>query len=411
MLPKRSLRQRDTVRLFVVHHPASRQAATVADAVVRYFEGDSVTLIPHPISTRVLSQAAIPDDLDGPPPLIDFTASAFSIAILLADGYLQRALANGWGNLRRALVDAILPRPGPATTSFCLPLVIAMDQDALDPLQTEEVIPEDGAIQAERAYDWPHSVSADHGIVRILLHACRLMLDGLKQLQPDEGDLATQRSVFLSHAKADLPCERAESLVHGLAARMQGTNYGFEAYLDETHALPGRPWRHQFRQAIDRGALIAFDGEAYPSRPECQRELLRAKRSRRPILTINAPPERPTIRFAYSGNLPVVPLPPVDDFAMDQLMLNLFSEMLRVELWSHEARAVTQHAGLEAVTLLPRTVELADLAFHVLDRCESDSPGGATLVYPDPPLPPHLRELIDALRPPTLSVRPLSDLA
>ena len=96
---------------------------------------------------------------------------------------------------------------------------------------------------------------------------------------------------------------------------------------------------------------------------------------------------------------------------MDQLMLDLFTEMLRMELWHHEARAATQRAGIQAVTLLPRTVELADLAFHVLDQCESDSPAGATIVYPDPPIPPHLRELIDALLPPTLSVRPLSDLA
>ena len=406
MLSRSSLPPLDTVRLFVVHHPASRQAATIADAVVRYFEGDSVALKPQPIPTRVLSQPAITDDPAGPPPLIDFTASAFSVAVLLADVDLQRALANRWGDLRRALVDAIPPQSGPAPTGFCLPVVIAMDQDALDPLNTAEVAPEDGGIQAERAYGWPHSVSAAHGIVRILLHACRLMLDGLEQLQPNDGGLPTQRTVFLSHAKADLPRERAESLVHGLAARMQGTNYGLEAYLDETHALPGRPWRRQFRQAIDQGALIAFDGEAYPSRPECQRELLRAKRSRRPILTINTLAERRTTRFAYSGNLPVVPLPPVDDFAMDELMLDLFTEMLRVELWYHEARAATERAGIKAVTLLPRTVELADLAFHVLDQCEPDSPGGATLVYPS-----HLRELIDALLPPTLSVRPLSDLA
>ena len=95
---------------------------------------------------------------------------------------------------------------------------------------------------------------------------------------------------------------------------------------------------------------------------------------------------------------------------MDQLMLDLLTEMLRRELWILGARAATKRAGIQRATLLPRPVELADLAFHVLDEIESDSSHDATLVYPDPPLPPHLRELIDALRPPTLSVRPLSDL-
>ena len=401
----------DTVRLFVVHHPASPQTADVADTLARYFEGDSVALEPQPISTRVLSQSANPDSPNGPPRLIDFTASAFSVAVLLADRALQDALANPWAEFRRALVDAIPPQQGPASAGFCLPLVIALDQEALDPLQTEQAFPEDSAIHAEHAFCWPVGVTTDHGIVRILLHACRVMLDGLHHLQSDDGGSPTRRSVFLSHAKADLPEDKAESLVHGLVIRMQGTNYGLEAYLDETHALPGWSWRSQFQKAIDQGALIAFDGDAYPSRPECQRELLRAKRSRRPVLAIDALNKRQSNRFAYGGNLPVVRLPPANEFAMDRLMLELFTEMLRTELWLHGARAATKHAGVQAATLLPRPVELADLAFHVLDQVESDSSHDATLVYPDPPLPPHLLELIDALRPPTLSVRSLSDLA
>ena len=90
------------------------------------------------------------------------------------------------------------------------------------------------------------------------------MLDGLNYLQSDDGGSPTRRSVFLSHANADLPEDRAESLVHGLVTRMQGTNYGLEAYLDETNALPGWSWRRQFQEAIEHGALIAVDGDAYP---------------------------------------------------------------------------------------------------------------------------------------------------
>ena len=411
MLADSSPFHQDTVRLFVVHHPATPQAAEVADALVRYFEGDSVALEPQPISTRVLSQPANPDDPNGPPRLIDFPASAFSVAILLADSELQNALASPWAEFRRALVDAIPPQQGPASAGFCLPLVIALDQEALDPLQTAQAFPEDGAIHAERAFCWPGDVATDHGIVRILLHACRVMLDGLHRLQSDAGRSPRRRLVFFSHAKADLPRDKAESLVHGLATRMQGTNYGLEAYLDETHALSGWSWRSQFQKAIDEGALIAFDGDAYPSRPECQRELLRAKRSRRPVLAIDALNKRQPNRFAYGGNIPVVPQPPANEFDMDQLMLDLFTEMLRAELWLRGARAAAKRAGVQAATLLPRPVELADLAFHVLDGVESDSSNDATLVYPDPPLPPHLRELIDALRPTTLWVRPLSDLA
>lgn len=78
------------------------------------------------------------------------------------------------------------------------------------------------------------------------------MLDGLQRLQSDDGGSPTQGRVFLGHAKADVPDEEAESLVHGLADRMQGTNSGLEAYLDETRALSGWSWRSQFQQADRR---------------------------------------------------------------------------------------------------------------------------------------------------------------
>ena len=106
----------------------------------------------------------------------------------------------------------------------------------------------------------------------------------------------------------------------------------------------------------------------------------------------------------------VIRVPALEDVTMDQLMLDLLNEMLRAELWLTEARATAERAGISQATLLPRPVELADLAFHVLDR-KPDASDDATLVYPDPPLPPHLRELVDVLRPPDLAVRPLSDLA
>ena len=401
--------QNDTVRVVVVHHPSSTEAPGIANAVVRHFEGTGSTPQVHPISTRVLGE---PSDLAGAmrqTRILDLSAATFTVAILLADHGLRDALAQPESEIREAIVNAI---PSAAANSvpqgFCLALVVAMDPDALDPLGTERALAEEGPIQAERAYEWPGGATTEHGIVRVLLHASRLILDGLEKIQAPVEPPPAQRSAFLSHAKADLPQQRSGSLVHQLAARMADTNYGLKGYLDEIDTLSGWPWRRQFETVIERNALIAFDGDAYPSRPECQRELLHAKRSRRPILAINAVHDRQSTSFAYGGNLPVVREPPVTELAMDQLMLDLFTETLRTELWLHDARTVADRAGLENPTLLPRPVELADLAFHILDSREQ--PGPATLVYPDPPLAPHLRELIDALRPSTLSVQALSEV-
>ena len=165
---------------------------------------------------------------------------------------------------------------------------------------------------------------------------------------------------------------------------MRGTNYGLEAYLDEMHALAGWPWKEQFKEAIGQGAFLAVDTDAYAARPICQWELLQAKRDRRPILSINAVRERQPVTFAYGGNLPSTRAPDLDDDAgVDRLLLALMTEMVRIELWLDEARAAVEFAGLPEPVLLPRPVELADLAFHVLEH-GTDGPL-ASLVYPDPP--------------------------
>lgn len=86
-------------------------------------------------------------------------------------------------------------------------------------------------------------------------------------------------------------------------------------------------------------------------------------------------------------------------------------EMARVELWLREARAVVAQAGVPDATLLPRPVELVDLAFQVLEHhAKGDTSHRTILVYPDPPLSDDLNELIEALKPPNFEVLPLSRL-
>ena len=402
--------------MVVIHHPTCLRGAEIADAVVGHFEGQSELIGIRPITTRVLSEAVDPSDAGGRPPMIETESSTFSVAILLADTTLNDALAGPWSDLRNTLVRA-MPRADRHHPErwFCIPLVVAVDRGALDPLQTEEALSDlRGSIQAERAYEWARGVADEHAVTRILLQVCRLILDGLDRIGENlaAGAGPARRVVFLSHAKADLRAAEAancDALVSRLAERMRDTNYGLEAYLDETHALPGWPWREQFREAIGQGFFLAVDTDAYAARPVCQWELLQAKRDRRPILSINAVRERQPVTFAYGGNLPSTRAPDLDDDAgVDRLLLDLMTEMVRVKLWLHEARAAVECAGLPEPVLLPRPVELADLAFHVLEH-GADGPL-ASLVYPDPPLARDLRELIEALRPSRLRVLPLSEL-
>ncbi len=375
----------------------------MANAVMRHFEGDETTPLAQPVSTRVLSSF----DKTSPSPATLLGDADFTVVVILADQALSRALAGPGASLREAITDRLPSGTGAIPTGFCLPLVIAMDKRFLDPLQTSGT--KHGQIQAERAFDWPDGTDTEHGVVRTLLHTSRLILDGLGRLQSPDQPSPARRMAFLSHAKADVPEDRTKSLVHRLAARMAETNYGIDGYRDEADALPGWSWRQQFKDAIGRSALIALDSDMYPGRAACQQEVLEAKRQRRPILAVNAVTHRQANSFAYGGNIPTVREHSAEALAMDQLMLDVLTEVLRTELWLREARLVAEHANIGHATLLPRPVELADLAFHVLDSPQAG--GDATLIYPDPPLEPHLLELIDALRPDSVTVLPLSEVA
>ena len=352
------------------------------------------------------------------PQFVDLGASVFSVAVLLADMSLTNALKEEWSTVRDTLVAAMAPEGDLPTSGFVIPLVIAVNEQALDPLQTEGALPlDEGVIQAERAYEWQHPISDPRGVTRILLHICRLILDGLDVTQTEgaSGIEPGRRLVFLSHAKSDLQVEEAEdrdAIVERLRQRMNNTNYGLEAYFDATHALPGLGWRRQFQRAIESGSLFAVGTDSFASRPTCLWELLQAKRARRPIVSINAVRERETSSFAYGGNLPSKRVVRFDDAELDRLLLDLVMEMTRAELWLREARAVVAQAGEPDATLLPRPAELVDLAFQVLEH-QGEGGGNhrrAVLVYPDPPLSNDLQELIEALKPANFEVLPLSSL-
>ena len=131
-----------------------------------------------------------------------------------------------WSSVRETLVAALAPEGEIPMSGFVIPLVIAVNEQALDPLQTEGVVPlDEGVIQAERAYEWPHPISDPRGVTRILLHTCRLILDGLDATQTEDasGIQPTRRKVFLSHAKSDLQVAEAENrdaIVERLRQRM-----------------------------------------------------------------------------------------------------------------------------------------------------------------------------------------------
>ena len=402
----------DQVRVYIIRHPSFAEGEEIANVVAARLEGPPGPPGAYPIATRVLCEAADPSIENGEPQYIEKNASVFSVAIFLADKLLTEAMQGPWSAFRKDLTDAIPSQDEQKKDAYILPLIVATDEEAVDPLNLGK-----DTFQAERAFEWPHPLCSEASVTRILLHTYRLILSGLELNRFDAPTDAgpVRRQVFLSHAKADLKeSERADrvAVVDRLRQRMNDSNYGLSPYFDATHALPGFRWRNQFIKAIKESSFVAVATDNYASRPECQWELLEAKRARKPILSVNAIRDRETVSFAYGGNLPSSRVDRLDDGEVDELLLDLMTEIARMELWLREAQWVTVKVGLPDAVLLPRQAELVDLAFYVLDhRSEGDkNTTRDTLVYPDPPLSDDLFPLIEALKPDNLDILPLSQL-
>ena len=402
----------DQVRVYIIRHPNFAEGEELANAVAARLEGPPGPPSANPIATRVLCEAANPSVENGEPHYIDKKASIFSIAIILADGLLTKALQGPWSGFRVDLADAMPSQEQQNEDAFILPLVVSTDEESIDPLNLGRNAP-----QAERAFQWQDPLSSEAAVTRILLHTYRLVLSGLdlSRFDAPRDTNPIRRQVFLSHSKADLQeSEQAGgvAIVDRLRQRMNDSNYGLSPYFDATHMLPGFRWNDQFIKAIKESSFVAVVTDSYASRPDCLRELLQAKRERKPILSVNAVGDRENVSFAYGGNLPNRRVGRLNGGEADELLLDLIAEVARVELWLREAQWVTEKAGLPDAVLLPRQAELVDLAFYVLDhRPEGDNNiSHGTLVYPDPPLSEDQLTLIETLKPDNLDVLPLSNL-
>jgi len=241
--------------------------------------------------------------------------------------------------------------------------------------------------------DWPGWLR------RIMLNVLAL---GVDLGAPRSGDCPNKISVFLSHAKAD--GENAAILIEGFRRLKPGQRVSsIDMFFDSSDTLAGARYDLQFQRAIEQGVFLALVTDAYHTRRWCHWELLRAKELQRPIIIWDRSQKGILRSFPYLGNLPVIRPKDVDpndipgDAEIEELLLALLLEAMRTLVWKSYAieRLSARMRGDPSATvaLFARPPELADLAY--IRRAK----GAAIIVYPDPPIGPDERELLQAASP------------
>jgi hypothetical protein len=209
--------------------------------------------------------------------------------------------------------------------------------------------------------------------------------------------------VFLSHAKAD--GENAALLIDGFRrVKPDEQINSIDMFFDSSDTLAGARYDDQFRGAIEKGVFLALVTDAYHARRWCQWELLLAKEHQRPIVIWDRLQKGNLRSFPYFGNVPVVRArdvhsnEPLEDAEIEELLLTLLLEALRIQVWKDyageriAARAAADGSG--KIALFARPPELTDIAFH---RRTKDS--ASIIVYPDPPIGQDERALLSAADP------------
>lgn len=203
---------------------------------------------------------------------------------------------------------------------------------------------------------------------------------GFKNIGNSNLGIDTSIRLFLSHAKKDdTGLKHAESIKHFL------DNSNMQRFFDTNQISPGWNFSEEIENHIKESTVIAIESDAYSSRYWCQREILSAKRERRPIILVNSLEEYEDRVFPAASNIPCVHITaePLKEKDILRILIAALLETIRFE-HAHKLLRYYQaqqwiHPNAEIFARPPEIQQIVD----ILKEREEDS---LVVCYPEPPL-------------------------
>ncbi|WGE45992.1 TIR domain-containing protein [Actinobacillus equuli] len=228
-----------------------------------------------------------------------------------------------------------------------------------------------------RFFDWSNEFKTEYAILYLSHELYRF---GLKDIDKQNVGIDSSIRLFLSHAKkGDTGLKHAETIKQFL------DNSNMQRFFDANEISPGFKFDEEIEEHIKNSTVIAIESDAYSSRYWCQREILSAKRERRPIILVNSLEEYEDRVFPAASNIPCVHITaePLQEKDILRILIATLLETVRFE-HAHKLLKYYQKQGwidphAEIFARPPEIQQIVD----ILEKKKTDK---LTICYPEPAL-------------------------
>ncbi|VTU09674.1 Uncharacterised protein [Actinobacillus porcinus] len=231
-----------------------------------------------------------------------------------------------------------------------------------------------------RSFDWSNENKEQYGILSLSHELYRFGLNN--DITTSNIGIASSIKLFLSHAK-----KGDTGLKHAEAIKLFLDNSNMQRFFDANEISPGFRFDEEIENHIKKSTVIAISSDAYSSRYWCQREILSAKRERRPIVLVNSLEEYEDRVFPAASNIPCVHITaePLLEKDILRILIAALLETIRFEhahkLLSYYQKQNWINPSAQIFARPPEIQQIVDL----LDKGE-EKISDLTICYPEPPL-------------------------
>jgi hypothetical protein len=241
-----------------------------------------------------------------------------------------------------------------------------------------------GIVNFVRTYEFPKETFTERTCIAIFHEIYRYGLNEFRKELARGKDSALK--LFLSHAK-----DGAQGVAAAKALKQLVENGPMREFFDATDIGAGYEFEAEILAHIADSTLVAIHSDSYSSRYWCQREILAAKDSERPIVAVDLIGKFEDRRFPLAANLPAIRIPVEADYQIKEphLLAILQAALLESIRFFYSRQALSEYraagwfpADAHLSARPPEACVLSRLAAEIA----TETDGCLDFVYPDPPI-------------------------